>query len=110
MNDMTRFKEIIRSFKDKGYTDDEIEKIYDEIGKAAYDKFVEDTMEHLTDEDMDEIAKYDTDEEKAEAVKRLYQLRTGRSAEERMQLHLTTAAEVYLANHERDVAKNGGKH
>lgn len=110
MGDMSRFKEIIKSFQEQGYNDTEIEKIYDEIAKAAYDKFVEDTMEHLTDEDMDEIAKYETDEEIAEEVKRLYQMRTGRSAEERMQLHLTTAAEVYLANHERDVAKNGGKH
>jgi hypothetical protein len=110
MDEMKRFKEVIQSFKDQGYTDSEIEKIYDEIGKAAYDKFVEDTMEYLTEEDMDEIAKYDTDEEIAEEVKRLYQMRTGRSAEDRMKLHLTTAAEVYLANHERDVAKGGDKH
>lgn len=109
MQDLTRFNEIIRSFKDKGYTDEEIERVYDEIAKTAYDKFVQDTMEHLTDEDMDEIARFNTDEEIASEVKRLYQLRTGRSAEDRMQLHLTTAAEVYLANHERDVAKQGNK-
>ena len=105
MDGLKRFNEIIQSFKDQGYSEEEVSRIYDEIGKTAYDKFVQDTMEHLTDEDMDEVAKFQTDEEIAEEVKRLYQLRTGRSAEDRMQLHLTTAAEVYLANHERDMAR-----
>lgn len=106
MDGLKRFNEIIQQFKNEGYTDEQLTNVYDEIGKAAYDKFVKDTMEHLTAEDMDEIAKLQSDDEIADKVKECYELRTGRKAEDRMHLHLTTAAEIYLAHHERNVAKS----
>ena len=105
MEGLTRFNEIIQHFRNLGYSEDQLATLYDEIGKAAYDKFVKDTLEHLTAEDMDEIAKLQTDDEIADKVKECYELRTGRKAEDRMHLHLTTAAEIYLAHHERNVAK-----
>lgn len=105
MNGLQRFNEIIQYFRDEGYNDEQLAKVYDAIGKAAYDKFVSDTMEHLTEEDMVEIEKLTSDDAVADEVKRRYEMRTGKKAEDRMNLHLTTAAEIYLAHHERDIAK-----
>jgi len=105
MNDLARVNEIIQYFKDQGYTEEQISEIYNAIGKAAYDTFVKDMMEHLTDEDMDEIAKLKDDDKIADEVKKRYEMRTDKKAEDRMNLHLTTAAEIYLAHHERDLAK-----
>lgn len=106
MEGLKRFNEIIQFFKDQGYTEAQLASVYDEIGKAAYDKFVKDTMEHLTTEDMNEISKLDDDDQIVDKVKEFYELRTGRKSEDRMHLHLTTAAEIYLAHHERNVAKS----
>lgn len=109
MDGLKRFNEIIQYFRDQGYDDEQLAKVYDAVGKAAYDKFVSDTMEHLTEDDMAEIEKLQDDDAIADEVKKRYEMRTGRSAEERMNLHLTTAAEIYLAHHERDVAKQAMK-
>lgn len=109
MDGLKRFNEIIQYFRDEGYDDEQLAKVYDAIGKAAYDKFVADTMEHLTEEDMEEIEKLKDDDAIADEVKNRYEMRTGRKAEDRMNLHLTTAAEIYLAHHERDVAKEALK-
>lgn len=78
----TKYQQVLETLKAKGWTDEQLAQLSEEIAKAVFNKFYTDAVANLTDEDLDELEKCNSQEEANVKIKELYQKRTGNDPDE----------------------------
>lgn len=73
----TKFQQILTILKQKGWTDEQLAQLTEEVAKSVFTQFYTNAVAELTDEDLDQIDKCATQEEANAKIKELYKLRTG---------------------------------
>ena len=82
MEQKTKFLQVLEYLKKKGWTDEQITKLTEELAKTVFSQFYTEAISYLTNEDTDEIDKCGSQEEANIKIKDFYKLRTGRNPDE----------------------------
>lgn len=91
-----KVNELLALLKQKGIPEEEIKTIQNELLIAAYEAFTKDALQYLSDEDLEHFESIESQEEANEMLKKMYNEKSEKNAEEVMQAILTDAAEEIL--------------
>ena len=99
-------KQLIDDLKNKyiqkGHTEEEAEKFAEELLVAASKSMFAEMMKRLTGADLEKIEKCTSQEEANVEVKKLYEERTGRSAEKYLEEILPDLANSFYNNYQKN--------
>ena len=79
-----KIDELLKVLVKKGVSSDEITKVRDELLAKAYESFMADALQSLTDDDLKAIEASATQEEANAALKRIYAEKTGKDSQDEM--------------------------
>ncbi|EKE03838.1 MAG: hypothetical protein ACD_20C00144G0003 [uncultured bacterium] len=105
MNEQTKMQKVIDVMKEKGSTDEQVSEFLTELTKSAFARIYTVGMASFNEEDMQAIEACSDQNAANEMIKKLYNLRTGRSATEETQKFLDDFATGFLAEYEREKAQ-----
>ena len=97
-----KMDELLNVLRDKGVNKDEIAKIRLELLQQAYESFMKDALQSLTDEDLQKIEDSETQEAANEALKTIYQEKTGKDAEEEMKKIIDQKVDELIAKYKNE--------
>lgn len=95
-------RKLVIFLREKGYSDDEIADIAEELAKKSSLMLYTNAMAAFTEEDVAAVEKCETDEKANEKIIELYALRTGRNPMEELNLFLTKFAEEFTKAIEKE--------
>ncbi|MBI2029594.1 hypothetical protein HYT02_04215 [Candidatus Gottesmanbacteria bacterium] len=95
------FQKVLQILKEKGYTKEQIDKVKDVLTKAAAAKLEEQMIKSLTTQDMEIIEKLD-EKDSLPKIKELYELKTGKKAEDFALEFYTNFANAFIQVLEKD--------
>ncbi len=96
------FLQLLETLKQKGWTDEQISKLSEEVAKSTFAKFYTEAVAYFTQEDLDAIEKCPTDVEANEKIKELYKLRTGNDADQEAEKYYTSFAQKFFEEMQKD--------
>ncbi|HUW24178.1 MAG TPA: hypothetical protein VMW04_00960 [Patescibacteria group bacterium] len=88
---------LIQTLKNEGQSEEEIDRVLEEITKNATTKLYTEMAAALTEEDLEVINKCSVQEEADFEIKERYSQRTGKSPQSLLEETITTATEEFLA-------------
>lgn len=77
MEEKTKFQKVLEYLKAKGWTQEQLSQLTEELAKTVFSQFYTEAVSQLTDEDLAEIEKCENQEEANVKIKELYKKRTG---------------------------------
>lgn len=77
MEDKTKFQKVLEYLKGKGWTQEQLGQLTEELSKTVFSQFYTEAVSQLTDEDLQEIENCKNQEEANGKIKELYKKRTG---------------------------------
>lgn len=91
-----KLKKLVALYKEKGYTDEQIDKIWKRIVDEASEQLVAIAMRSLTEADLNRLDETKDETLFQEEMMRLYQLRTNQDPNEHMVLLIDKLAQKQL--------------
>ncbi len=102
MKPETKFEEMLKTLKQKGWTDEQLASLSEQAARAAFAQFYTQAVAVLTNEDLDAIEKCTTEDQANAKIKELYVLRTGANSDEDAKAFYNTFAEKFIEELEKD--------
>ncbi len=81
---LTNRQKLVFHLMDKGLSNDEVARVVADLAEAAIRQFTEESMAVMTDEDKKAIEDAPEGTESEELVRKLYEARSGKNADERL--------------------------
>lgn len=101
MDEKTKFQHVLEHLKAKGWTDEQLANLSQELAKTVFNRFYVEVVEKLTDEDLDILEKCSSQEEANTKIKELYKLRVGRDPDEEAQKFYDDFATKFLEDQQK---------
>lgn len=97
-----KLSEAVDLFRKDGHSEKEVQRLIEDISKAATAKLFAEMVTSLTEEDLAEIDKCTSQEEANIEIRTRFGQRSGRNPDEIMQEFLTIFAQGFLEQYQKD--------
>lgn len=103
-NQNPTLENIIEILKNKGWTDEQIVELTNNITKTSFARLYEQALTSFTDEDMKAVEACQTQEEANEKIRKFYTLRTGKDPDQEAQKFVADFCQGFMAEYQKEQA------
>lgn len=102
-NQNPTLENVIDILKNKGWTDEQIVELTNNITKTSFARLYEQALASFTNEDIKAVEACQTQEETNEKIRQIYTLRTGKDPNQEAQKFIANFVQGFMAEYQKEL-------